>query len=364
MLRFIGTYGDCHVFFPWKTGYLEHFHGIMPKDKKDNPAQLRRRRRRETFDCIVKHNYFCLCVWLLKLSACKCSWCPLDFWPHVFGLLLWLLAIGPGKKGFKKPCIWAVQTSHLTLPQPHIRSYSTRTARTLTFDPTLPKIRNPSRKKQHCPVHIRPYPTFPGSHSTLPHMRPNSSRFTFDPTSNQPSVNQPPLNNCIHWHQINQPPLNNYIHCYQINQPPLNNYIHWYQINQPPLNNYIHWYQINQPPLNNYIHWYQINQPPLHNYIHWYQINQPPLNNYIHWYQINQPPLHNYIHWYQINQPPWNNYIHWYQVNQTPLNNYIHWYQINQPPLNNYIHWYQINQPPLNSCSDVHCDIFGPTCRK
>ena len=88
MLRFIGTYGDCHVFFPWKTGYLEHFHGIMPKDKKDNPAQLRRRRRRETFDCIVKHNYFCLCVWLLKLSAYKCSWCPLDFWPHVFGLLL------------------------------------------------------------------------------------------------------------------------------------------------------------------------------------------------------------------------------------------------------------------------------------
>ena len=76
------------------------------EDKKDNPAQLRRRRR-EAFDCIVKHDYFCLCVWLLKLSACKCSWCPLDFWPHVFGLFLWLLAVGPGKKGFKKPCIWA-----------------------------------------------------------------------------------------------------------------------------------------------------------------------------------------------------------------------------------------------------------------
>lgn len=76
------------------------------EDKKDNPAQLRRRRR-EAFDCIVKHDYFCLCVWLLKLSACKCSWCPLDFWPHVFGLFLWLLAVGPAKKGFKKPCIWA-----------------------------------------------------------------------------------------------------------------------------------------------------------------------------------------------------------------------------------------------------------------
>ena len=97
-----------------------------------------------------------------------------------------------------------VRTSHLTLPQPHIRPYSTRTARTLTFDPTLPKKRNPSKKKQHCPVHIRPYPTFPGSHSTLPHMRSNSSRFTFDPASNQPSVNQPPLNNYIHWYQINR----------------------------------------------------------------------------------------------------------------------------------------------------------------
>ena len=52
-----------------------------------------------------------------------------------------------------------VRTSHSTLPQPHIRPYSKRTARTLTFDPTLTKIRNPSRKKT----------TFPGSHLTLPH---------------------------------------------------------------------------------------------------------------------------------------------------------------------------------------------------
>ena len=45
-----------------------------------------------------------------------------------------------------------VRTSHSTLPQPHIRPYSKRTARTLTFDPTLTKIRNPSREKKT--VHI------------------------------------------------------------------------------------------------------------------------------------------------------------------------------------------------------------------
>ena len=58
-----------------------------------------------------------------------------------------------------------VRTSHSTLPQPHIqphiRPYSTRTANSLTFDPTLPKIRNLSRKKT----------TFPASHSTLPHFK-------------------------------------------------------------------------------------------------------------------------------------------------------------------------------------------------
>ena len=139
-------------------------------------------------------------------------WLPLAArqWPHP--------TLGsPSSSASKNPrAMVLVRTSHSTLPQPHVRPYSKRTARTLTFDPTLTKIRNPSGKKN------------------------NISRFTFDPTplypaSNQTSVNQPPLNNHIHWYQINQPPLNNDIHCYQINQPPLNNYIHWYQINQPPL---------------------------------------------------------------------------------------------------------------------------------
>ena len=43
------------MFFTWKTGYLEHFHRIMPTNKQNNPAQHRRRHWRKTFDGIVKH---------------------------------------------------------------------------------------------------------------------------------------------------------------------------------------------------------------------------------------------------------------------------------------------------------------------
>lgn len=98
----------AHVTNIWKTDYLEHFHGIMPHDKKDNGAQHRRRQRRKTFDCIVKQNYFCLCVWLLKLSACKCSWCPLDFWPPVlfFGFCCDYLQLAQARKVWRNLASW------------------------------------------------------------------------------------------------------------------------------------------------------------------------------------------------------------------------------------------------------------------
>ena len=163
----------------------------------------------------------------------------------------------------------------------------------LTFDPTADSHSTLLQKNRTHP-HIRPYP----NKNTQPFQEKNNiSRFTFDPTplypaSNQTSVNQPPLNNHIHWYQINQPPLNNYIDCYQINQSPLNNDIHWYQINQPPLNNYIHWYEINQPPLHNYIqqlHSLLSNQPAPLEQLHSLVSKQPAPLHQLHSLVWNQP---------------------------------------------------------------------------
>ena len=144
--------------------------------------------------------------------------------------------------------VWWAEDSDLTFDptpeEPHAPSHSTllhqkyatfpgkNNISRFTFDPTplfpvhirpYPTFPGSHSTLPHCsrftfPVHIRPYPTFPGSHSTLPHMRPNASRFKFDPTSNQPSVNQPPLNKYIHWYQINQPPFEQ-LHSLVSNQP-------------------------------------------------------------------------------------------------------------------------------------------------
>ena len=56
-------------------------------------------------------------MWFLKISSCMCSSCPIALiwsWPRVFGLMLWLLAVGPGRNSWLKhrllPCILATKT--------------------------------------------------------------------------------------------------------------------------------------------------------------------------------------------------------------------------------------------------------------
>ena len=125
-----------------------------------------------------------------------------------------------------------VRTSHSTLPQPHIRPYPTGTARTLTFDPTLTKIRNPSRKKT----------TFPGSHLTLPHFY----RFTFDRTPHEAKLEPLHIRPCLK-PAIREPTPLEQLHSLVSNQPAPLAQLYSLVSNQPALCEQLHSLVSNQP---------------------------------------------------------------------------------------------------------------------